>query len=151
MTVALNAYLNFRDQAREAMLWYQSIFGGEVQFTTFAESGMTEGVAPDGIMHSSLTGGPVELMASDAMQNYEVKDGSRVWLALTGPSTDEATLRGWYEQLSEGAGEVTPLDLAPWGDYFGQFTDRFGIRWMFDIGAPQVPDDASSLTENQAM
>jgi PhnB protein len=27
-----------------------------------------------------------------------------------------------------------PFEKAPWGDYYGQLTDRFGVSWMFDVG-----------------
>ena len=37
MTVKLNPYLSFRDTAREAMDFYQSVFGGEVTRSTFAD------------------------------------------------------------------------------------------------------------------
>ncbi len=30
-----------------------------------------------------------------------------------------------------------PLEKAPWGDSFGQLTDKFGVGWMFNITAPQ--------------
>ena len=37
MTVRLNPYLSFRDDAREAMTFYQSVFGGELTISTFAD------------------------------------------------------------------------------------------------------------------
>lgn len=37
MSSRLNPYLGFRDSAREAMDFYQSVFGGEVSRSTFGE------------------------------------------------------------------------------------------------------------------
>ena len=37
MPTRLNPYLAFRDTAREAMTFYQSVFGGELTLNTFAE------------------------------------------------------------------------------------------------------------------
>lgn len=37
MTRRLNPYLNFRDNAREAMQFYQSVFGGELDLQTLGE------------------------------------------------------------------------------------------------------------------
>ena len=37
MTIRLNPYLSFRDNAREAMEFYHSVFGGTLTSNTFAE------------------------------------------------------------------------------------------------------------------
>ena len=42
MSVNFTPYLSFRGQARDAMAYYQSIFGGELAVTTFGDAGMTE-------------------------------------------------------------------------------------------------------------
>ncbi|MCY7397088.1 MAG: hypothetical protein LH468_13235 [Nocardioides sp.] len=46
---------------------------------------------------------------------------------------DDATLRGRWEALSEGAEIREPLTVAPWGDAFGMLSDRFGIDWLVNI------------------
>ncbi|HLS40855.1 MAG TPA: VOC family protein, partial [Ornithinicoccus sp.] len=40
MSFRLNPYVNFRGQAREAVTFYQSVLGGEVELSTFGEFGM---------------------------------------------------------------------------------------------------------------
>ena len=42
MTVRLNPYLGFRDDARQAMEFYHSVFGGELTLSTFAEMHASE-------------------------------------------------------------------------------------------------------------
>ena len=42
MTSRLNPYLGFRDNAREAMEFYHSVFGGELTSSTFAEMQASE-------------------------------------------------------------------------------------------------------------
>ena len=37
MSVWLNPYLSFSDNAREAMSFYHSVFGGELTVSTFAD------------------------------------------------------------------------------------------------------------------
>ncbi|HET9441678.1 MAG TPA: VOC family protein, partial [Acidimicrobiales bacterium] len=55
MTVRLNPHLSFRDDAREAMEFYQSVFGGELTVSTFADLHASEDPAEqDKIMHSML-------------------------------------------------------------------------------------------------
>ena len=42
-------------------------------------------------------------------------------------------LRGYWEKLAEGGSVTMPLEVAPWGDAFGQLTDKFGVAWMVNI------------------
>ncbi|GAA4180405.1 VOC family protein [Gryllotalpicola koreensis] len=150
MSASFTPYLSFRGQAREAMNFYQSVFGGELSLMTFAEGGMTDGADPNQIMHASLDG-PVSIMGSDVPESMPFSQGSRVSLCFSGDAAELDTGRRYYASLSEGGADVLPFDLAPWGDYYGQLTDRFGISWMFDFGAPEVPSDPSSLGSHQAL
>ena len=137
MTARLNPYLSFRGTAREAMEFYQSVLGGNLDVMTFADSGgmgVPEEEAQD-VMHSMLTvSESVTLMGSDQPSTMpgDISNGS---ISLSGD--DDATLRGWWTGLSDGATVGVPLELAPWGDAFGQLTDRFGIDWMFNIAQQQ--------------
>ena len=137
MTVRLNPYIGFEHQAREAMEFYRSVFGGELTISTFGEGGMTDDPAQaDKIMHAMLVAGPdLCLMASDAPPGMPAVTGSQISISLSGD--DEATLRGWWDRLVEGGSVSLPLERAPWGDSFGMCVDRFGIAWMVNIaGVP---------------
>lgn len=133
MTTRLNPYLNFRDNAREAMDFYQSVFGGEVTRSTFAEYQMSEDPAEqDRIMHSELvTEGGIVLMAADTPSGMEFTPDGNGSLSLSGD--DEAELRGFYDRLADGGTVTVPLEASPWGDLFGMCTDRFGVRWLVNI------------------
>ena len=102
MTVRLNPYLNFPGTAREAMTAYQAALGGELQLSTFGESGMAgDGVDPQGVMHAMLeTPDGFVLMASDLPPGMEHRPGAGSPISLSGD--DEATLRGWWDALSAG-------------------------------------------------
>ncbi|TPX00571.1 VOC family protein, partial [Schumannella luteola] len=55
MAVILNPYLNWRSGAREAMEFYRSVFGGELNLMTFAEGGMqVDPSESELIMHGQL-------------------------------------------------------------------------------------------------
>ena len=73
MTVRLNPYLSFRDNAREAMGFYHSILGGELTLSTFGEFQASEDPAEqDKIMHSQLeTGDGLVLMGADTPNRME--------------------------------------------------------------------------------
>ncbi|WP_404286907.1 VOC family protein [Glutamicibacter arilaitensis] len=138
MSVAMTPYLQFGGVAREAMEYYHSIFGGEYSAMTFQE-GMNDGnpATADLIMHSSLfVDRGLHLMGADAMPEMNVTGNGTIALSndATDPA-DEAKLTDWWEKLSEGSRIDEPLAKAPWGDSFGMLTDKFGVCWMFNIGA----------------
>jgi PhnB protein len=128
----LNPYLSFADNARQALEFYRSVFGGELALSTFGESGMADGPDADKIMHGQLeTPAGYTLMASDAPEGMEHSAGSQISVSLSGDDADE--LRGYFAGLSAG-GEVTmPLEKQMWGDEFGMCVDPFGIAWMVNI------------------
>ena len=137
MVVRLNPYIAFRDVAEEAMGFYRSVFGGEVTVTRFGDVPMP-GIGPDEagkVMHAQLDiPGGLTLMAADTPAHMQVPSGNHS-ISLSGD--DDATLRGWWDGLSAGGTVTMPLNQAPWGDHFGQLTDKFGIDWIVNIaGTP---------------
>ncbi|MFX0594504.1 VOC family protein [Melissospora conviva] len=135
MTVQLNPYLNFSGTAREAMEFYQRVFGGELALTTFREYGTEDPALADQIMHGMLrTADGAVLMGSDMPPGMEIRRGNANTICLNGDDADK--LRGWWEQLSAGGVVQEPLAKQMWGDEYGQCEDRFGTPWMFDIGQP---------------
>lgn len=133
MTVLLNPYLNFKGTARGAMTFYQSVFGGELRLSTFAEAGMpVEPSEADLIMHGMLEApNGLVLMGADVPSHMEYKAPQGFAVSLSGD--DQGTLEGFWDKLSEGATITMPLAKAPWGDHFGALADRFGIEWMVNI------------------
>ena len=130
MTVRLNPYLSFRDDAREAMAFYHAIFGGELTVSTFGEFNASEDPSEqDKIMHSQLeTPDGLVLMGADTPNAMGYQPQAGVSVSLSGD--DEARLRGYWERLSEGGTVVMPFEPAPWGDTFGMCVDRFGTSWL---------------------
>ena len=130
MTVRLNPYLNFEDNAREAMTFYQSVLGGVLTVSTFGEFHASEDpTEQDKVMHSQLeTEDGFVLMAADTPNAMEHRPQAGVSVSLSGD--DEAKLRGYWDGLSAGATVIMPFEKAPWGDTFGMCLDRFGTHWM---------------------
>ncbi|ALV43546.1 MULTISPECIES: VOC family protein [Pseudarthrobacter] len=139
MPTTLNPYLGFRENAREAMTFYQSVFGGDLALSTFGEFHASEDPAEaDKIMHGMLTASNgLVLMGADTPNGMDLATGSSISVSLSGD--DEAELRGYWEKLSADGGTVTvPLEPAPWGDIFGMCTDRFGTAWLVNVNNPQA-------------
>jgi PhnB protein len=139
MSTRLNPYLGFRDNARQAMDFYHSVFGGELTQSTFGEFHASEDPAEqDKIMHSMLTtDGGLTLMAADTPNSMDHTPGNNHSVSLSGE--DEAELRGYWDKLSDGGTVTVPLEKAPWGDTFGMCTDRYGVAWLVNIAGAQTP------------
>ncbi|MFA6300402.1 MAG: VOC family protein [Nocardioides sp.] len=134
MSTQLNPYLHFEGDARDAITFYQSVFGGDLALMTFGELGL-EGDQADRLAHSHLASPDgLVIMASDTPPGGTVNRGDAVNLSLNGD--DDATLRGWFEQLSDGGEIHVPLDKQPWGDVFGQCADKYGVTWLVNINQP---------------
>lgn len=133
MNSKLNPYISFKGNAREAMEFYKSVFGGKLETTTFKEGGMSANQSnEEQIMHAMLVAdNGITLMASDLPDGMEYKPGTNVSISLSGDNEDELT--GYFKQLAEGGDVAEPLTKAPWGDTFGMLTDKFGIFWMVNI------------------
>jgi PhnB protein len=127
----LNPYVSFDGNAREAMEFYRSVLGGELELNTFGESGIP-GPGSDQIMHASLKSeAGFTLMASDMPPGMEYKPGQNISISLSGDDADQ--LRGYWNGLGDGANVTMPLEKQMWGDEFGALVDKFGINWMVNI------------------
>ncbi|HEX8508866.1 MAG TPA: VOC family protein [Propionibacteriaceae bacterium] len=135
MASLLTPYLSFRDNAREALEFYQQVFGGELTLSTFGEYGMADTPQADQIMHGQLeTPLGFTLMASDTPPGMEYSAGSQITVAITGDDVEE--LRGYFAKLTEGGEVSVPLEKQMWGDEYGACVDRFGTPWMANISTP---------------
>ena len=134
----VHPYLNFAGNAQEAFDLYRSVFGGE--FT----ANMKMKDAPEGdklpyeeqnyTMHICLPiGEDTLLMASDCVESMgqKLNLGNQSYIMLSPDSREEADRL--FKGLSEGGAVEMPMEDMFWGDYFGSFRDRFGIRWMISF------------------
>ncbi|MGW0969635.1 VOC family protein [Streptomyces sp. NPDC002516] len=135
----LNPYISFSGDARQALTFYQEVFGGELAIHEFGAFGSE---APPGfedkVMHGALEApNGFALMGADVPPGMERQVGNNFAVSLSGEDAGE--LSGYWAKLSAG-GEVTvPLEKQMWGDTFGMCTDRFGVQWMVNIaGTPSA-------------
>lgn len=142
----LNPYLSFDGNAREAIDFYQGVFEGETNVMTFGDMGMTEmegnPIPADGVMHGQLTTPEgFTLMAADSVPGMSEGQTPNGHLSLSGD--EDAMLRGYWDKLADGGRVDVPLEVAPWGDAFGQVKDKFGINWMVNIAGSGAPDGSA--------
>jgi len=128
----LNPYIHFDGTARQAMEFYQQVFGGDLVINTFGEFGTEDAGLEDKVMHAQLESGKgYTLMASDTPPGMEFTPGTTITVSLSGD--EDSDLRGYWEKLSEDGTVTMPLEKQMWGDIYGQCVDKFGVEWMVNI------------------
>lgn len=130
----INPYLNFDGNAEEAFQFYQSVFGGDLFVQRMSEvPGMDDLPEKEKncVMHISLPlpNGQL-LMASDILPSagHVLQMGNNTYLSISPDSREEANRL--FRGLSEGGEVEMPLEDMFWGDYFGSFVDKYGVRCM---------------------
>jgi PhnB protein len=138
MQTQLNPYLNFKNNTREAMEFYQSVFGGNLTMNTFKEYHASQDPSEDDkIMHAELKApNGILFFASDTPDRMEYRPGSNINMSLTGDN--EAELKGYFQKLSAGGMVTMPMEKAIWGDTFGMVTDKFGVNWLVNISGQRA-------------
>lgn len=137
----LNPYLNFAGNAEQAFRFYQSVFGGELFLQRMSEAPGTEHLSEEErgyAMHVSLPIGDGQfLMASDCIESMgqHLKTGNNNYISIQSDSREQADQL--FKGLSEGGQVEMPLEDMFWGDYFGSFTDKFGVCWMINFTNPK--------------
>ncbi|GEO12208.1 VOC family protein [Segetibacter aerophilus] len=143
---SVNVYLNFDGNCEEAFTFYKSVFGGEYAYIgRFKDMPPQEGMPAmpaemgNRIMHVSL---PISketmIMGSDTGGEWasSFKQGNNFAISINASSKEEADRL--FHGLSEGGQVTMPLANTFWGDYFGMFTDKFGINWMTSYNEQQA-------------
>lgn len=141
---SVNTYLTFNGNCEEAFNFYKSAFGGEFPYIgRYKDMPPQEGktVSPeDGekIMHVSLQIGNTVLMGSDTGGEWAsyYKEGNNFSISINTDSKNEADRL--FSTLSAGGSVTMPMNSTFWGDYFGMFTDKFGINWMVSFNEKQA-------------
>lgn len=133
-TPQLTPYLAFEGNCREAMTFYQQCLGGDLLVQAFEGTPAAEYVPADGqqgVLHASLTNGPLVLFGSDSGCNdRKVTKGDSVSLSLN--CSSEAEIALYFARLADGGTVTMPLSEAFWGATFGMLTDRYGMHWLLN-------------------
>ena len=134
MSSVLNPYLNFNGNARQALEFYVSVFGGNLTLNTFGDFG-AQGADADRVMHGALeTDAGYTIMGADVTGDMTYQPMAGFSVSLSGDDAD--TLRGYFEKLSAGGTATMPMQKQVWGDEFGMCIDRFGTSWLVNISQP---------------
>lgn len=140
--------------ARAALEFYQTVFGGEVTIATYADFGMPadapgaenvvfgQVVSEDGfrVMAYDIPGETAGVNNASARntgstrrENGATFTSQPFFVSVRGESLHEVQL--YWERLAAGASVVEPLAASAWSAGFGMLTDRFGVTWILDVAA----------------
>ncbi|WP_167476646.1 VOC family protein [Nocardia arthritidis] len=135
MTTKFNPYVIFWGNAREAMEFYRSVFGGTLTLTTYGELGRQHPDGADKIVHSVLaTDIGFTFMGADAPPEIPQASSTKIALFMSGSDAD---IRGYWKQLSDGGTVLDPLAKQDWGNEKGACMDSFGTTWLVEIVEPR--------------
>lgn len=156
---AINAYLNFNGNAKEAFNFYKSVFGGE--FSMLMRMGDARGkpgceqltqADDEKIMHVALPIGKSDvLMGSDVLESMGQGKvgGDNFHIAIATDSKDEADKL--FNGLSNGGKIIMPMSDTFWGAYFGMFIDKFDIQWMVSYDTVNVAPNVREQKQKEAV
>lgn len=150
MSIQTTTHLNFRGDARQALEFYQSVFGGHLVVNTYANFGMPADVpgadrvvfglvtAENGfrIMGYDIpgqTGGSIAGGGLTRRENGTTVTDQALFVSIGSDSLGE--LQGHWDALVVGATIVEPLAASAWSAGFGMLTDRFGVTWSVSVTA----------------
>ena len=131
---ALNPYLNFLGNTEDAFNFYKSVFGGEfAMIMRFSDTEHGTNLPDEDkgkIMHIALPVGSNMLMGTDCLTSMgqTLNFGNNFSISVHGDSLEHA--QALFDGLSAGGNLIVPFKKEFWGDYFGNFFDKFGVQWM---------------------
>jgi len=151
MTIKTTTHLNFHGTARQALEFYQSVFGGQLVAATYGDLGMPHDLpGADKIVFGQLENEDgFRIMAYDVpgtastdaaaiagtttRENGTTVTDRTFFQSVRGETLEEVT--GYWSGLAEGATIIEPLAASVWSPGFGMLTDRFGVTWVLDVQA----------------
>lgn len=150
MTIQTTPHLNFNGDARSALEFYQSVFGGHTTINSYADVGMPaelpgadkvvfglvmaeNGFRVMGYDVPGRTDGSIAGGGSTRRENNTTITDQALFVSIGSDTLDE--LQGYWDALATDAIIVEPLAASAWSAGFGMLTDRFGVTWIIDVAA----------------
>ncbi|MCF3132304.1 VOC family protein [Streptomyces olivochromogenes] len=134
MSVSAVTHLNFRGDARAALTFYRSVFGGDLVMVTYKDAGnVQEPSEADQVMWGQVAADSgFRVMAYDVPSRMPWSQGENAFfVSLRGETAEEVT--AYWKKLSEDATVLRPLEPAQWAPLYGMLRDRFGVTWVVDV------------------
>lgn len=148
MSITTTTHLNFRGDARAALDFYRSVFGGHVTIATYGDFGMPAGLpGADDVVFGQVetesgfrvmaydipgqSGGPADTAGSTRRENGTTITDQPFFVSVRGTSLD--AVQDHWSRLCVAATVIEPLAASAWSPGFGMLTDSFGVTWILDV------------------
>ncbi|WP_350348755.1 VOC family protein [Agromyces sp. G08B096] len=150
MSLTTTTHLNFRGDARQALEFYRSVFGGELSATTYGDVGMPKDApGADGIVFGRVdsptgfrvmaydipgeSGGSAGNAGSTTREHGATVTDRPFFVSVSGETLDEVV--AVWQRLAVGSTIIEPLAASAWSPGFGMLVDPFGVTWILDVAA----------------
>jgi len=124
-------YLSFEGRAQEAIDFYKSSIGAQVDMIMhFRDAPPEAQMSPeskDKIMHAAFRVGDTQIMASDGQCSGKASFSG---IALTLNATSNAEAEKLFNALAKGGKVNMPMSETFFANRFGMVADKFGVGWM---------------------
>ncbi|AKU95666.1 PhnB protein [Labilithrix luteola] len=137
MSLNTTTHLNFRGNARAALSFYQSVFGGDLTVVTYKDAhSVTDPAEADQVMWGqTVANSGFRVMAYDVPSARPWDQGTApFFVSVRSDSTDE--ISALWEKLAVGSTVIQPLAKSGWAPLYGMLKDKFGVTWVLDVAVP---------------
>lgn len=150
MAISTTTHLNFHGDARAALEFYQSVFGGRLTVIAYGDFGMPKKLPDaDKVLFGQVTADngfsvmaydvpgqatPAVEPAATTRENGMTLTGERFFVSVRGETAEE--VGALWRKLADGADLIEKYGPSQWAPGFGMLTDRFGVTWILDVAAP---------------
>lgn len=134
MSVTTTPHLNFRGDARAALEFYHSVFGGQLVVVTNADAHAAETPdEADQVKFGQVIGeNGFQVMAYDVPASVGYDQGDTAFfVSVRGETADE--IAELWGRLAEGSTIIEDLGPSAFSPAYGMLADSFGVVWVLDV------------------
>ena len=135
MTIKSVTHLNFRGDARAALLFYQSVFGGEQMLITYTDArAVTNPAEADQIIWGQvMSKDGFHVMAYDVPSATAWNPGEAPFFVSVRGDDAETLTRYWEKLAAAGGTILQPFGPSGFSPLYGMVKDTFGVTWVVDL------------------
>lgn len=140
--MAVDIFVNFNGNCREAVAFYVEVFGTEKpQIMSFGDTPPNPEFplpeeAKNLVMYTFLKISGSNIMFSDTFPGMPYVAGNNISLTLGSKDIDE--IKSLFNKIKEGGTVSMDLQETFWSKCYGSVTDKFGIQWQFSHDSGQM-------------
>lgn len=142
--MALNVYLYFNGNCREAVEFYAKVFKAEKpRIMTYGDAPRNRELplpeeAKNLVIHAQLNLDGSNVMFSDVYPGSPFVAGNNISITLVKQNIDE--VKSIFTLLREGGSVGMELQETFWSKCYGQLTDKYGVHWQlsYDNGEMEM-------------